>query len=87
MDGWYQIKLGLPARVIDRDKAEWEATKYPYSYLNLAVIYKENNDIESAIDIISEGIKMIDVKNLSFSYDEEDKKKYVIKENENDCKT
>ena len=30
---------------------------YPYSYLNLAVIYRENDDYNKAIDVISEGIE------------------------------
>ena len=33
-----------------------ENPKYPYSYLNLAIIYKEKRDFETAIDIISKGI-------------------------------
>ena len=31
--------------------------EYPYSYLNLAVIYKENKDFEMAVKIIDDGIK------------------------------
>ncbi|MCQ2020761.1 tetratricopeptide repeat protein, partial [Clostridium butyricum] len=31
--------------------------KYPYSFLNLAVMYKENKEYEKAIHIINEGIK------------------------------
>lgn len=30
---------------------------YPYSYLNLAVLYREKNDFYKAIEVITEGIK------------------------------
>nr|WP_242855773.1 tetratricopeptide repeat protein [Ruminiclostridium josui] len=31
--------------------------RYPYSYLNLSLIYMEENDIEKAIEVISNGIR------------------------------
>ena len=38
-------------------KSILENSKFPYSYLNYAVLYREKNKFKEAIDIISEGIK------------------------------
>ena len=43
-----------------------ENTNYPYSYLNLAVIYKEEHKFNEAISIITEGI--INNENVGFLY-------------------
>lgn len=51
-----QRKKGKVDEAIDLYEKVMLLSAYPYAYLNLAIIYKEQNDFNSANDVLSQGI-------------------------------